>query len=170
MGEENMLRILFVCLGNICRSPAAQAVFEKLLVQHQLTGQIEVDSAGILDYHEGEEADPRMRNAARKRGYTITHRSRPITPEDFSQFDHIIAMDRKVLQSLEELESSLTAQEKKRKRAMLSLFLEHTDRSPKEYDVPDPYWSGPEGFEHVMDLIEEGCYALLDNLTNNCIS
>jgi len=155
------VRILFVCLGNICRSPAAHAVFQRLAESRGGSQRYAVDSAGILDYHEGELPDPRMRAAAARRGYDLTHRARPVCPDDFSRFDHIVAMDQKVLTKLKNLaRDEHVAQH----RARLSLFLDHVDNAYRGQDVPDPYWSGEDGFEHVMDLIELGCEALLRKL------
>jgi len=126
-----------------------------------LQQSFQVDSAGILDYHEGELPDKRMRSVAQRRGYTLTHRARQITLEDFHRFDHIVAMDREILKTLKDFASheGLTSY-----HAQLSLFLDHLEVGPKGQDVPDPYWSGEEGFEHVLDLIESGCEALLRKL------
>ncbi len=157
------MRILFVCLGNICRSPAAHAVLEKLLKDSRCQQAVTVDSAGLLDYHEGELPDKRMQRVAQKRGYELSHRARQIRAKDFQDFDLIIAMDREVLESVQRLAASSKLDAS---RAKISLFLDFWE-DKKGQDVPDPYWSGEEGFDHVLDLIEGGCRAILNKLVNN---
>jgi protein-tyrosine phosphatase len=156
------VKILFVCLGNICRSPAAHAVFIGLVEKMGISERFEVDSAGILDYHKGELPDPRMQHAAIRRGYVLTHRSRPVTENDFRTFDLILAMDREVLESLRTFaKMRLNGYSS----AKLCLFTDFMQSSHRGLDVPDPYWSTQDGFEEVMDLIEKGCVALLETLT-----
>lgn len=162
MSKSTKVRILFVCLGNICRSPAAHGVFEHMLRQRGLTQQFTVDSAGLLDYHEGELPDPRMRAAAEKRGYRLHHRARPVVAEDFEAFDRIIAMDREVLSSLHRLARKWA--NNGHDHAKISLFLDAVEGDLQGADVPDPYWSDAQGFEKVLDLIELGCRSLLEEL------
>ncbi len=153
-------KVLFVCLGNICRSPSAEAVFRSLLEKKQLTDKFIVDSAGTSDWHAGEPADVRMQKHASKRGYTLTSVSRPVIPErDFKKFDYIVAMDRENLDDLKEMAP--------RSKYLKKLFL-MTDFNRKfDYDgVPDPYYGGDEGFELVLDLLEEATEGLLEHIQN----
>lgn len=147
--------ILFVCLGNICRSPAAEGVFKKLVELENLNQQIHVDSAGTSSYHIGEPADKRMRAAAHKRDYDLTSRSRMVTRRDFADFDLIIAMDRNNFREL-----SLLVEGTSPKLHLLSDFLD--DNWPR--DVPDPYYGGDEGFEQVLDMLEVACPKILNKL------
>jgi len=147
-------RILFVCLGNICRSPSAEAVFRGLVEGKMEEHNFVIDSAGTSDWHRGEPADKRMQKHAVKRGYNLTSISRPFEPADFDKFDWIVAMDH---ENLDELKR------KARNRADRKKLFLMTDFSGKyNYDyVPDPYFGGDEGFELVLDLLEdagEGLY------------
>ena len=144
--------VLFVCLGNICRSPTGEGVFRSLVRQHQLEDSIQIDSAGTIGYHAGHPADPRMRAAASKRGINLTSRSRKITYDDLDSFDLIIAMDRENLSDIRQVHDRPTAELK-----LLSDFL--GDEWPT--DVPDPYYGGDEGFEYVLDMIEAACPHIL---------
>lgn len=151
-----MTRILFVCLGNICRSPTAQGVFTSRLLSRGLQVDIEVDSAGTGGYHQGEAPDRRATAAARQRGYDITHlRARAVTDSDFERFDLILAMDRSNLENLLD-----RAPESVRQR--IGLFMDYAPGWPEE--VPDPYFGGAEGFEQVLDMLEAASDALLDSL------
>lgn len=155
------MRILFLCLGNICRSPIAEEVFRQKVQQANLHAQFTcIDSAGLIDYHEGELADPRMRDHASRRGYALTHRSRPLTEEDFYTFDHILAMDK---DNLRRLQAKAPQPELMQKVALLSDYLtEHPD-----YDhIPDPYYGGSADFERVIDLCEDACQQLLQRLSS----
>ena len=151
------MRILFVCLGNICRSPTAEGVLRTLAAREAPELAIEVDSAGTAAYHVDEPPDPRSRQAAARRGYDLTAlRARIVEPGDFERFDLILAMDRENLQVL-------------RRRAPagahehLRLFLEFAPQAGPE-DVPDPYYGGPNGFEEVLDLVEATTRSLLAHL------
>jgi protein-tyrosine phosphatase len=155
--------VLFVCLGNICRSPAAEGIFRAQLAERGLEGLVEVDSAGTLDEHTGERADPRMRDAASSRGYDLRSRARQVTPEDFERFDRIVAMDRSNRDDLERLAERSGADGAFGKVRLLSEYL--PAGSPT--DVPDPYWGGPKGFDTVLDLLEEACPAILDELVDD---
>jgi protein-tyrosine phosphatase len=152
-----MNKILFVCLGNICRSPTAEAVMIDRIQKAGLSDAYEIDSAGILAAHQGEPADARMRAHASKRGYALTSRSRPVRESDFYDFDHIIAMDHSNLDDLKERapNDAYTAT-----LSLLLCWLPNADVS----EVPDPYYGGPEGFDQVLDLVEAACDALLLNL------
>ena len=153
-------KILFVCLGNICRSPAAEAVMQKLIESQGLTENFELDSAGILDYHKGEQADHRMRSHALRRGYNITHISRQIKINDFLYFDLILGMDASNIEKINQLASNV------KHNAEIKLL---TDFSQElNYDhVPDPYYGGPDGFELVLDIAEDSCKGVLKAYTRN---
>ncbi len=153
-----MKRVLFVCMGNICRSPAAAGLFGHYVAARRLSGEVEVDSAGTIAYHAGEPPDGRMRRAAAARGYTLGGASRQVHREDFERFDLLVAMDRENLRDLEEIANGSGAP-----IVLFSDFL--SPEAPA--DVPDPYYGGPDGFDRVLDLIEEGCPALLAHLTTS---
>jgi protein-tyrosine phosphatase len=149
-------RILFVCLGNICRSPSAEALCKKLVMKKGLQERFEIDSAGLSGWHAGEPADQRMRNHALKRDILIDSISRPFDPDsDFDRFDYILGMDRENVREL-----------KKRARNSQDLAKIHgiTDfRKKYNYpEIPDPYYGGEEGFELVLDLLEDSCESLLE--------
>ena len=149
--------VLFVCLGNICRSPTAQAVFEAQLADSPLAADVEVDSAGTAASHLGKAPDPRSQAAARARGYTLDHlRARQVTPEDFHRFDYILAMDSDNL-------SNLKAMAPQTSRATVALFLDFAAASGCQ-EVPDPYFGGDEGFARVLDLCEQASQGLLAHL------
>ena len=150
-------RLLFVCLGNICRSPAAEGVMRSVIQQAGLAGQIEVASAGTLDYHTGALPDERMRAAAGRRGYRLESRARQIAREDFSRFDLILTMDARNLRVVQDLAES------DGERAKVVPFCNFCSRF-SDTEVPDPYYGGAEGFEHVLDLLEDGCKGLLEHL------
>lgn len=152
-------KILFVCLGNICRSPSAEAVF-KGLVQHKgVHGNFEIDSAGTYGYHEGEPADRRMQSHAIKRGYNLTSISRPFESQtDWDRFDYIIAMDDSNLRDLKAMARSNDDLEKLFKMTDFSTRYNYNE-------VPDPYYGGDQGFELVLDLLEdagEGFYEFIE--------
>ncbi len=148
------MKILFVCLGNICRSSAAEEIMRAFLSRKGLDPTIEVDSAGILAYHQGELPDSRMRAHAIRRGYQLTHRSRPVTTEDFYHFDLLIGMDENNIASLEQLAPSPEEKEKIH-RMVEYLQLKQADH------IPDPYYGGEAGFENVLDLLEDACAGLV---------
>ena len=143
--KKGEYKILFVCLGNICRSPSAEAVMKKLVHDAGLDGRIKVDSAGIIGYHAGEKADPRMRSHAARRGYSLDSISRPVRQWDFHDFDLIIGMDDQNITDLKRMAPDLESVAKIHQMTEFS--------RNKLYDhVPDPYYSGAEGFELVLDL------------------
>lgn len=149
-----MKRILFICLGNICRSAAAEEVFRYMVREAGYGQEFEIDSAGIIDYHEGELPDARMRQHARGRGYELTHRSRPVRRDDFGHFDLLVAMDAENERALRELSPDARAAGKIVRMADYLRF--HSAAK-----IPDPYYGGPEGFEEVLDLLEDACGGLL---------
>jgi protein-tyrosine phosphatase len=155
-------RILFVCLGNICRSPAAEGAFLHALREAGLSELYVVDSAGTGAWHEGERADRRMREAAEARGFPLPSIARRISVEDFERFDHIFAMDATNLAALRRL----APQEHQSK---IRLFRD-LDPEGRGQDVPDPYYGGPEGFEEVLDIVTRTSRALLNELrsTGSC--
>ncbi|MBQ1797740.1 MAG: low molecular weight phosphotyrosine protein phosphatase [Muribaculaceae bacterium] len=151
-------KVLFVCLGNICRSPAAQAVMQRLVDERGLAGQFELDSAGTYGGHAGDLPDRRMRVHAQRRGYDLTHRSRRITPDDFDHFDVIVAMDEDNRRTLARLTATV---QQTRKIVMMGDYI---SLNPHYDYVPDPYYEGSEGFELVLDLLEDACLNLLNQL------
>ena len=151
------VKVLFVCMGNICRSPTAQGVFEKLVNEHALAEQILIDSAGTHAYHIGEVPDARASAAALRRGIDLsTQRARRVSPADFELFDYVLAMDSSNYADLSEL--CMPEQNPK-----LRLFLEFAS-VPGTTEVPDPYYGGATGFERVLDLIEEASAGLLETI------
>ena len=151
------MKILFVCLGNICRSPTAEVVFRDVAAREAPDMKFQVESAGTAAYHVGQAPDPRTRAAALRRGYDLSPlRARVIEPPDFETFDLILAMDRENLDDLK-LRAPQNAQER------LRLFLEFTpDLGTTE--VPDPYYGGSNGFEEVLDLVEAASRGLLQHI------
>lgn len=153
-----MKKILFVCLGNICRSSAADEIMRQQVLSAGLGDEFEIDSAGTYGGHAGDLPDPRMRAAGKRRGYNFTHRSRKVRSEDFERFDLLLAMDDSVYESLSRLAPTVDSLQKLERMA---------DYIPSHfgYDyVPDPYYEGAEGFELVLDMLEEGCRELLKEL------
>ena len=149
-----MVKVLFVCMGNICRSPTAQGVFQRLVTDNELLEHIEIDSAGTHAYHIGERPDERASAAALKRGVDLsTQKARRVNTEDFHVFDYVIAMDSS---NYEELASKCPPEHESK----LSLFLEYAE-DLEATEVPDPYYGGATGFERVLDLIEEASAGLL---------
>ena len=154
-------RILFVCLGNICRSPAAEAMLRVLVDREGLSDMVEIDSAGTYGGHSGERSDPRMRRAAEARGIPMTHRARQVREEDFERFDMVIAMDDNNYENLFRLAPDRDAQQK------IYRFREFLRNHPDWSYIPDPYYEGHEGFELVLDLLEDGCAVLLEEIKGN---
>ena len=151
-------KILFVCLGNICRSPSAEAVFTGMVVKAGLSEYFEIDSAGTSGWHAGERADRRMQGHAVKRGYNLTSLSRKFDPNtDFNHFDMIIGMDNENIQALQSMTRNADDRAKIHKMTDFSREWNYTI-------IPDPYYGGDDGFELVLDLLEDSCKGLLDKL------
>lgn len=151
------MRILFVCLGNICRSPTAEAVFRQIVAREAPDLVIEVDSAGTAGYHVGDPPDTRTRQAALRRGYDMSAlRARVVEPEDFTRFDLILAMDRQNLDTLRRRAPAAA-------RDRIRLFLEFAPDADAT-EVPDPYYGGANGFEEVLDLVEAAAHGLLQHV------
>lgn len=149
-------RVLFVCLGNICRSPTAEAVFREQAQKAGWGAMFSADSAGVAGYHIGKSPDARTLRAAARRGYRLDDlRARQVEPDDFRRFDLLLAMDRPVLEELRRLQ-----RESGHDKAETSLFLDYLP-GREGAEVPDPYYGGADGFETVLDLVEEGSTALL---------
>lgn len=154
------IKVLFVCMGNICRSPSAEIVFKHLVNKKGLADKFEIDSAGTIGYHEGEKADARMRTHAAARGYNITHIARKFNPsKDFERFDYIVTMDDSNYRDVLSFDSSNKYSDKIKKMRDYA-----TDKSISE--IPDPYYGGPAGFEHVLDLLEDACNNFLNSIQN----
>ena len=149
-------RILFVCLGNICRSPAAEGIMHRIVERRGLSGTFGIDSAGTYGGHRGELPDPRMRSAASRRGYALTHRSRQVREEDFDRFDMIVAMDDMNYEAAHRMAPSRS------EAAKIFRMVEFCPSFPDQSYVPDPYYEGHEGFELVLDMLEEGCRNILE--------
>lgn len=157
--EENRpLAVLFVCLGNICRSPAADGIMRKMAADAGIEEKFLIDSCGFYGGHAGDLPDRRMRTAAVHRGYHLDHRSRTIRPSDFDNFDLIFGMDLRNLEDLRQAAPTIEAEEKI--IPMAALALNHPDVDA----VPDPYWSGADGFYFVLDVLEDACSVLLDEV------
>jgi protein-tyrosine phosphatase len=154
------MRILFVCMGNICRSPTAEGVMRRLLEQEGLDGRVEIDSAGTGSWHVGEPPDARATSAASRRGVTLAGAARQVTRADFSDFDLIVAMDRRNLRELR----ALAPDEDARGRVRLLREFDPASEGAPDLDVPDPYYGGDHGFETVLDMVEAACRGLLDSL------
>jgi protein-tyrosine phosphatase len=160
-GDDERVRLLFVCLGNICRSPTAEGVMRVLVRDAGLEHRIEMDSAGTGGWHVGESPDARATEAARRRGIALEGSAREVRPRDFGEFDLIIAMDRSNLRNLRRLAPDEPG---RRKVRLLREWGRAGSQSDGELDVPDPYYGGPDGFDRVLDLVQASCAALLEEL------
>lgn len=157
MGMSSHYRVLFVCMGNICRSPTAEGVFRHVLATSAPDLQIEIDSAGTHDYHVGAPPDRRSIEAARRRGIDLSSlRARRVATEDFARYDLILAMDEENLQELRRRAPAVSHQR-------IRLMMEYAPQAPSRF-VPDPYYGGAQGFEEVLDLLEEAAQGLLAEL------
>jgi protein-tyrosine phosphatase len=148
------VRILFVCLGNICRSPTAEAVMKDMVEKEGLAAQIEIDSAGTGSWHVGKSPDARATAAAAERGIEMNSLARQVTVTDFDQFDVIVAMDGENHADL----LALSGGDNPKVRLLREIG------GDDERDVPDPYYGGDDGFEEVLDIVERGCRALLEEV------
>lgn len=144
-------------MGNICRSPSAEAIFKAKVEAAGLAGRILCDSAGTIGYHSGSRADARMRTRAAARGYSLESIARQVRPDDFDHFDQIIAMDR------ENLDELLAMQADHPGKATVALMCDFA-RHHSEREVPDPYYGGQQGFERVLDILEDACAGLLEDI------
>ncbi len=152
------LRILMVCTGNICRSPTAEGVLRHKLEQAGLGAAVQVGSAGTHGYHTAEPPDPRAVRAAAARGYDLSRlRARPLGPDDYHRFDVLLAMDNTHLAWLHKRQPPATP-------AQAGLLMPLALRQAHVAEVPDPYYGGPAGFEHVLDLVEDACDGILERL------
>jgi protein-tyrosine phosphatase len=155
------MKVLFVCLGNVCRSPTAEGVLRAIAARDYPALKLEIDSAGTADYHVGEPPDRRTVTAAMRRGYDLSGlRARQVQPEDFTRFDYVLAMDRANLAELESRRVVGSA-------TMLGLFMSFAPGDGNE-EVPDPYYGGVEDFERVLDLCEAAARGLLARLAADC--
>jgi protein-tyrosine phosphatase len=151
------VRVLFVCMGNICRSPLAEAVFRHRVSERGLDGAFRIDSAGTSGYHAGSPPDPRSTATAARRGVELTGRSRQLTAADLNDFDYVIAMDGDNLEAIEEIRRAAGGTARVGR-------LRDWDPERSSHDVPDPYYGGPDGFDVVQDIVERSCAALLDHV------
>lgn len=155
MERDGRIGVLFVCLGNICRSPLAEAVFRALVAREGLQDRFRIDSAGTSNYHEGESPDPRTVQVARNRGVEVGHSARQVRPDDFDTFDYVLAMDRENLRRLERV------RERNGGGAEPRLLRSFDGDADAHAEVPDPYFGGDGGFEKVQDMVERACEGLL---------
>lgn len=155
--DSGPVRIIFVCLGNICRSPLAASVFRRQVARAGLSDSFHVDSAGISDYHAGEPPDPRMKETAARHGVAVTGRARQVRLADVQDADYVIAMDRENRADLHALADGAAA-------TPVQLLRAYDPEAFGESDVPDPYYGGPGGFEQVYEMVERSCSALLHHI------
>lgn len=155
---KDHISILFVCLGNICRSPAAEGVMQAIVDEEGAAARFTIDSAGTGNYHVGDLPDQRMRIHARRRGYELTHRCRQVRAYDFDDFDIIVAMDASNERNLRRIAPSPEAE------AKIVQMAEFVDIDSRYDHIPDPYYEGAEGFELVLDLLQSACRNLYDTL------
>lgn len=155
--NQRIVKVLFVCMGNICRSPTAEAVFRNYVEKAGLLENIHIDSAGTHNYHIGDPPDARTQHVARRRGYDMSKlRGRQVEAKDFLRFDYVLAMDEANLANLTQLRPDGAT-------SHLGLFLEFAERH-QEREVPDPYFGGADGFERVLDMVEDAANGLLKHI------
>ena len=154
------ISVLFVCLGNICRSPAAEAIFKNLLKKKGLTDGFIVDSAGTGSWHIGKKADSRMRIAAERRDINILSRARQINTKDFEEFNYILAMDNSNFRNIQDLKNRTHGTD-----LALIKKIQHFRSFFKEQEVPDPYFGGDEGFDYVLDILEDSVSGFLESIS-----
>jgi low molecular weight protein-tyrosine phosphatase len=157
VNHKNKIKVLFICMGNICRSPTGEGVFQHYVKNRGYADQIHIDSAGTIAYHQGEPADARMREVAARRSYDLRSIARKVTVNDLETFDLVVAMD---MDNLNDLESMVGGTRKHIR--LLGSFLDgyHNNDAPS---VPDPYYGGVAGFEQVLDMIESACPGMLSH-------
>jgi len=158
--DKGMERIgvLFVCLGNICRSPLAEGVFRKLVADAGMQDRFRIDSAGTSSYHLGEAPDPRTAAVAARRGVAMEHTARRVRPIDLERFDYVLAMDTDNLERVEALADG------RGDRPWIGLLREFDPAAPPGAEVPDPYYGGERGFDNVQDMVERACHGLLAHI------
>ena len=152
------ISVLFVCLGNICRSPLAEGLFRALVRDEGLADHFEIDSAGTSGYHDGEPPDPRTREVARRRGIELEGESRKVGAEDLERFDYVVVMDAENLGAVRRLA------ERARPGTDVHLLRRWDPEADGDLDVPDPYFGGPRGFEDVHEIVERACRGLLEHI------
>ena len=160
------MRVLFVCLGNICRSPTAEGVMRSLVVREALEDRIELDSAGTGAWHIGSAPDGRARRAAAARGIELTGRARQVEPEDFDAFDLVLAMDREN----ERLLRGIARDEQERSKVRLLREFDPASVEAGDLEVPDPYYGAAGGFEEVLELVQEACEGLLAEIRSGALA
>ena len=156
----NKMKVMFVCTGNICRSPLAHAVLEHKARERGLSDALEVESSGIHSYHIGDNADSRMRQTARDRGVTLDHKARHLSRQDLNEYDLLLAMDRSHYREMERMAAGDPTLVSK-----IQLFGSYLD-SDQAPDIPDPYYGGQSGFDLVFEMVSEGCDSLLEGLSD----
>jgi protein-tyrosine phosphatase len=155
--SEAPIRVLFVCLGNICRSPTAEGVFRHVVAEAGLTGRFDIDSAGTGSWHVGDPPDARATAAAERRGIRLSGRARQLRRDDLRGYHYILAMDADNLEGIERLRDAAA-------RADIRLFREFDPEARGRLDVPDPYYGGPDGFDEVLDMVERAALGLLTHI------
>lgn len=153
---ETQIKVLFVCLGNICRSPLAEGIFNHKI--HSRSRRISSDSCGTSDWHLGENPDPRSVHIAAVHGIPLIHQGRQIKASDFKEFDYILAMDKENLESLKQVQKQVADP-----RAQL-ILMRHFDPEAESMDVPDPYFGGEDGFQLIYDILDRSCDTLLESI------
>jgi len=155
--KKNPFKICFVCLGNICRSPTAEGIFQHLVNQREMQPYFYIDSAGTSAYHIGEPANSKSRDIAQSHGVELRSKARRFTSADLDEFDLILAMDHENLRSIQQLDIRNQFSQKIK-------LMRDFDPSPADGAVPDPYYGGVDGFQHVFDVVKRSCENLLDEL------
>lgn len=152
-------KIMFVCMGNICRSPLAHGVFQKMVTIHGLSDHFEIESSGTTGYHMGELPDHRMSQTALSHGYDLKHRARRFMPHDLEDYDLVLAMDK---ENLRDIMAQASDDEQRRK---VKLFRDFDPLGYENSEVPDPYYGGPEGFDNVFKIVERTSKSLMEKLS-----
>jgi protein-tyrosine phosphatase len=156
--SNGKIGVLFVCLGNICRSPLAEAVFRAIVEEEGLSDRFTIDSAGTSNYHTGDSPDPRTVRAAAARGVRVQHAARQIAEEDFARFDYVLAMDSENLRRTLRVAGTVDGS------AEVRLLRSYDPEADEDAEVPDPYFGGPRGFEDVHELVELACRGLFAHI------